>query len=84
MSTPPPVEVERLSNSISRNLLSIIGSIKQPDPFPPVKERENIPLISKSCGSTYTSFTLPEIIGSTRAVDPVPADISIFGGFMIS
>ena len=49
-----------------------MGSKIQPDPLPPVKVTERATSMSKSCGSTYTAFTLPSIIGSTRAVTPVP------------
>ena len=87
-STPPPIVSALLSNSISLNLSPTTGSKIQPDPLPPVKVTEIAVSISKSCGSTYTAFTLPLIIGSTRAVTPVPvvdpAEITIFGGLTTS
>ena len=84
ISTPPPRSRRRLSKVNSLNLSPTIGSRKHPLPLPPVKVREVTELTSKLCGSTWTSFTLPVIIGSTFAVPAKPAAISICGGFTTS
>ena len=36
-SIPPPKKISLLSNLISRNLSPIIGSIRHPEPLPPVR-----------------------------------------------
>ena len=73
------------SNSTSLNLSPITGSRTHPEPFPPVIDTEITLSMSKSWGSTKTFFTVPVIIGSTKAVTPVPGDdIEILGGLIIS
>ena len=84
ISTPPPREIGRVSNSISLNLEPIIGSKLHPDPFAPVNVRDITLATSKSWGSTNTCFTLPLITGSTRAVPPTPVAIWICGGLITS
>ena len=68
ISTPPPRERARPSNSSSLNLSPKTGSNKQPNPLPPVRVIPSIDSISKSCGSTNTFFTSPTTTASTKAV----------------
>ena len=65
ISIPPPRDNWRESNSISRNLLPMIGFNSQPSPFIPVSVTERTSSTSKSCGSTRTDFTIPWTTGST-------------------
>ena len=73
-----------LSNSNSLFLVPNIGCNTQPLPLPPVNEILWIASISKSCGSTNTSLTVPWIIGSTAAPTPVLVSIPTIGGLTIS
>ena len=73
-----------LSNDISLNLEPRTGSNTHPFPLPPVNEIFVIAFISNSCGSTNIFSTLPESIGSTKAVVPELASTVTTGGFIIS
>ena len=86
ISIPPLKNISLLSNSKNLFLSPKTGSNIHPEPFPPVNEIFEIDLISKSCGSTRQSTTLPWIIGSIFASTP-PAGLDstfITGGFITS
>ena len=84
-STPPPIAEELPLNSISRYLVSTTGFNTAPLPFPPSMVADNTSLTSKDCGSTNTSWTLPETTALAKAVVPEDGDaIVIVGGFTTS
>ena len=68
-----------LSKSINLFLIPTTAWRTQPVPFPPVIERLFTESISKFCGSTMTSFTLPDKTGS-----PDTFSISKLGGLITS
>ena len=73
-----------LSKSINLFLIPTTAWRTQPVPFPPVIERLFTESISKFCGSTMTSFTLPDKTGSARAGFPDTFSISKLGGLITS
>ena len=88
ISIPPLKNTFLLSKSKNLFLIPITGWRTQPEPLPPVKETLVTDLISKSCGSTITSDTLPLKTGSTSAVVPGAAGVEFStmtcGGFTTS
>ena len=84
MSIPPLKNIFLLSNSINLFLIPTTGWRTHPPPLPPVKDILLTLSISKSCGSTITSFTVPFKIGSIRAVVPEEFSTLIIGGLTIS
>ena len=78
--------ISLLLNSTSLNLGPVTGSKKQSLPLPPVSVTDNTLETSKSCSSTNISSTEPLIIGSTKAVVPIPTipSTTTFGGLAIS
>ena len=86
MSTPPLKNISLLSNSKNLFLSPKTGFNTHPEPLPPVNEMFETSLISKSCGSTRQSTTLPWIIGSIFASIPPAKFESTFitGGFITS
>ena len=81
---PPPLTSGRLSKVTSRCLTPTIGSSTAPVPLPPDIVTVLTSSMSKSCGSTKTSLTLPLITERTIAVVPKPAPTVIFGGVITS
>ena len=86
LSIPPPKSSKRASNSISRYIVSKTGSNTEPSPFPPEIVADEKVKISKSCGSTLISFTLPSITAVAKAVvKPAEGEsISITGALTTS
>ena len=74
-----------LSNLSSLFLEPNTGCNTQPVPLPPVRDILVTASISKVCGSTKTSLTVPCIIGSAAApTPPLLVSIPMIGGFNIS
>ena len=86
LSIPPDSDINLPSKSNSLFLFDKIGSNVAPDPLPPSIVNDKTSWISKSCGSTWISTTLPEITGRTSAVVlPVPGELTCkIGGFITS
>ena len=86
LSTPPDSVSNLASKVISLFLSDNIGSNIAPLPFQPYIVTETTFCISKYCGSTWKSKTVPVITGLIKAVVfPIPGlDNVISGGFTTS
>ena len=84
ISIPPLKNISLLSNSIDLFLIPTTGCRTHPEPLPPVIEIFFTDAISKFCGSTIISLTLPFTTGWTNALVPDDFSTLIEGGLITS